>query len=133
MSCCQFLCLSSGLICGLLETHRTPSSFVASCQLQSALLVEFHNHKYSVMRAAGILWVPTMRSRDILQQAKWDHLDRFHSDQMFLEMIRRGGWSRRAIAQQRLRVSKLGLKGPSDYHSNEIAVEAARWGANGPN
>ncbi len=38
------------------------------------------------------------------------------------------GWSGRAVAQRRPRVSKLGLKKPSDYHSNEIAVEAARRG-----
>jgi hypothetical protein len=34
------------------------------------------------------------------------------------------GWSSRAVAQQRPWVSKLGLKGLSDYHSNETAVEA---------
>ncbi len=43
------------------------------------------------------------------------------------------GWSGRAIAQQRPRFSKLGFKELSDCHSNEIAVEAARWGASGPN
>jgi hypothetical protein len=42
------------------------------------------------MRVAGILRVPTMHSRDILFQAKGDHLDRVHSDQMVLEMIRLG-------------------------------------------
>jgi hypothetical protein len=31
------------------------------------------------------------------------------------------------------RVSKLGLKGLSDYHSNEMAVEAARRETSGPN
>ncbi len=41
------------------------------------------------MRAARILRVPTMHSRDILQQANEDHLDRVHSDKMVLEMIRR--------------------------------------------
>ncbi len=42
-------------------------------------------------------------------------------------MIRwEGGWSGRAAAQRRPIVSKLGLKGTSDYHSNEIAVEVAR-------
>ncbi len=40
-------------------------------------------------------------------------------------------WSGRAAAQRRPRVSKLGLKGLSDYHSNEIAVEAARREARG--
>ncbi len=38
-----------------------------------------------------------------------------------------GGCSGRTIAQRRPRVSKLGLKGLSFYHSNETAVEAARW------
>ncbi len=42
-----------------------PSSFVASCQPHSVFPVKFHNHKDSVIRATGILWVPTMCSRDI--------------------------------------------------------------------
>jgi hypothetical protein len=70
---------------------------------------------------------------DILHQAKGDHLGRVHSDQMVLETIRRGRLVRRAIAQQRPKVSKLGLKGLSDCHSNESAVEAARRGACGLN
>jgi hypothetical protein len=36
--------------------------------------------------------------------------------------------SGRAIAKRRPRISKLGLKGLSDCHSNEIAAEAARRG-----
>jgi hypothetical protein len=52
---------------------------------------------------------------------------------MVLKMIRGGGWSGRAVTQQRPRVSKLGIKGLSDYHSNEIAVKAARQEANEPN
>jgi hypothetical protein len=44
-----------------------------------------------------------------------------------------GGWSGRAVAQQRPKVSKLGLKRLSDFHSNEIAVEAASGGASEPN
>jgi hypothetical protein len=46
-------------------------------------------------------------------------------------MIRRGRLFGRAVAQRRPRVSKLGLKGPFDYYSNEMAVEAARRGASG--
>jgi hypothetical protein len=42
------------------------------------------------MTVAWILEVPTMHSRGILLQAKGDHLDRVHSDQMVLEMIRQG-------------------------------------------
>ncbi len=37
-----------------------------------------------------------------------------------------GGWSGRAVAQRRSRISKLGLNGLSDYYFNEIAVKAAR-------
>jgi hypothetical protein len=51
---------------------------------------------------------------------------------MVPETIRRGHWSGRAVAQQRPRVPNLGLKGLSNYHSNETAVEAARRGASGP-
>jgi hypothetical protein len=40
-----------------------------------------------------------------------------------------GGWSSRAVAQRRLRVSKPGLKEPPYFDSSEIAVEAARRGA----
>jgi hypothetical protein len=63
------------------------------------------------------LRVPVMYSRNILQQAKGDHLDQVHSDQIVLEMIRWGRLVSRAVAQQRPRVSKLGLKGLSDYFS----------------
>jgi hypothetical protein len=52
---------------------------------------------------------------------------------MALEMISRGGWSGRAVAQQRPRVSKLGLKELFNHNSNEIAVEAARREASEPN
>jgi hypothetical protein len=44
-----------------------------------------------------------------------------------------GSGSGRAVAQQRPRVSKLGLKGLSDYHSNETAVMAAKQEASGLN
>ncbi len=43
------------------------------------------------------------------------------------------GWLGEAGAQRRPRVSKLWLKGLSDYHSNEMAVEPARREASGPN
>ncbi len=38
----------------------------------------------------GIIKGSTMHSRDIKRKAKVDHLDQVHSDQMVLEMIRRG-------------------------------------------
>jgi hypothetical protein len=87
--------------------------------------VEFHNCNYSVMRVARRLRVPAMHSRDILHQAtqiRW-----------FSRRSGGGGWSGRAITKWRPRVSKLGLKGLSDSHSNETAVKTARRKASGPN
>ncbi len=100
MSCCQFS------NCDLLEPKEPFSSFVASYQPHSAVPVVFQNHKDSVMRASGILQVLTMRSRDILQQAKGDHLDRVHSDQMVLEITRRGRLVQYSHSSEE--VSKLG-------------------------
>ncbi len=70
-------------------------------QQANAVPVEFRDYKDSVMRVAGILWVPTMRSRDILLQAKRDLRGRVHSYQMFLEMIRWGRlvWQSRSSAE----------------------------------
>ncbi len=71
---------------------KIPLGFVASYQPHSVVSVVFQNHKDSVMRAGQDIMGSycMMHSKDILQQAKGDHLDRVHSDQMFLEMIRRG-------------------------------------------
>jgi hypothetical protein len=52
---------------------------------------------------------------------------------MVLKMIKRGGWSGRAEAERRPRVSKLRARRLSDYYSNETVVEAARRGVSGPN
>ncbi len=82
--------LSSRFTCDLFEPKEPFSSFVAFYQPHSAEPVIFQNHKDSVMRATRILRGPTMRVRDILQQAKGDYLDQDHSDQMVLKMIRRG-------------------------------------------
>jgi hypothetical protein len=38
-------------------------------QQASAVAVGFQDYKDSVMRVVGILWVPTMRSKDILLPA----------------------------------------------------------------
>jgi hypothetical protein len=80
--------LTTTLYCG--EVYRRNIFHVLWRVQQASLPVEFHNDKDSVMTAARILWVLTMRSREILHHAKGDHLDRVHSDQMVLEMIRRG-------------------------------------------
>jgi hypothetical protein len=75
MSCCRFPSFSAGSLVAFSEPEEPSSSCVASYQPPNAVLVEFHTYKDSVMRAAGMLLVPTMCSRDILHQAKGDHLD----------------------------------------------------------
>jgi hypothetical protein len=72
MSCCWFLCLSSRLTCGFLETIEHTSSFVALYQPPQCSTSQVHNS--SVTRVAGILRAPPICSRDILLQAKGDHL-----------------------------------------------------------
>ncbi len=59
-----------------LKEYRITNTKQQAC----AVPVKFHDYKDSVMRVAGILWVPTMHSRDILLQAKGDHLGQVHSD-----------------------------------------------------
>jgi hypothetical protein len=80
----------SGLTCSLLKTIEPPASLLLHTNRPSAVPVEFHNYNDSVTRVAGRLRVPIMCSRDILLQAKGDHLGRVNSDQMVLEMIRWG-------------------------------------------
>ncbi len=91
---------------------------MASCLTFRAVPVKFHNCNDSVTWVVGNYGFILVESTQI----RW-----------FLKWSGREGWSGRAITQRRPRVSKLGLKGLSDYHSNETAVEAARRGANGPN
>jgi hypothetical protein len=74
-----------------------------------------------------------MSSRDILHKQKRIILVESTHIGQFLSRSGGGGWSGRAVAQRRPRVSKLGLKGLFDYHSNETVIEAAKQGASGPN
>jgi hypothetical protein len=115
------------------ELQNSPAPYVASCLTSRVAPVEFHNCKechessremtdsYYVLKGhpsssqSGIILVE-------FTQIRW-----------FLRLSGGGGWSGSAVAQWRPRVSKLGLKGLSDYHSNETAVEAVRQGASGPN
>jgi hypothetical protein len=89
MSCCRFPSFPAGSFVAFWNPKNPPAALLLLVNPpNSAVLVEFHNHKDSVMRAAEILRAPIMRSRDILHQAEGDHLDQVHSDQMVLEMIR---------------------------------------------
>jgi hypothetical protein len=74
-----------------------------------------------------------MRSKDILLQAKGNHLGRVHSDQMVLQMIRWRSLVQKGHSSAEAKSSKLGLKELSDYYFSEIAVEAARREASGLN
>jgi predicted methyltransferase MtxX (methanogen marker protein 4) len=70
---------------------------------------------------------------DVLLQTKGDHLDRVPSDQMVLEMIRQGRLDQYIRSSVEAKSLITGLKGPSDYYSNEIVVKVDRSGASGPN
>ncbi len=67
-----------------------PADLLLHTNRPIAILVKFCNNDDSVTRAARILWVPTMRSRDILLHAKGDHLDQVHLDETVLEKIKLG-------------------------------------------
>ncbi len=63
------------------------------------------------MRIARILRVLTMHSRNILLQDKGNHLDRVHSDQMVLEMIRQGRLVRYSSSSAEAKSLKIRVKG----------------------
>jgi hypothetical protein len=85
------------------------------------------------MRVARNLQVPAERSKEILQQAKVIILIKSTQIRWFLRQSGGRGWSSRAEAQQRPRISKLRAKRLYNYHTNETVVEAARRGASGQN
>jgi hypothetical protein len=71
-----------------------PAALLLYTNPTSAVQGKFYNYNDKVVRVAGRLWAPTMRSRNILLQAKGDHLDQVHSDQMVLKVI---GGERRLV------------------------------------
>jgi hypothetical protein len=111
-SCCRIYFLPAGSLVALWRTTELPSNlqYVASCLTSRAVPVEFHSCNDSVTRVAGNLRVSTMRSWDILHQAKGIILVESAQIRWFLRRSGRGGWPSRAIAQRRPRVSKLGLR-----------------------
>ncbi len=127
-----FLCLPSRLTNGLLWIPRTPNQLWClipnmSVQYQSSSIITCNESSREITGSYNALTGhPASSQRGIIlvksTQIRW-----------FTRRPGEGGWSGRAIAQQRPRVSKLGLKGLSDYHSNDMAVEAARREASGPN
>ncbi len=100
---CLPRCLFRGIIChavGFLpfwQVHSWPFGnlralqelccFLPTTKCSTSRIPKLQN---SVMRAAGILRVPIMLWRDIPHQAKGDHLDWVHSDQIVIETIRWG-------------------------------------------
>ncbi len=90
MPCCWFLFFPVGSLVASWKTIEPPAALLLHTNCSSAVPVQFYNYNYRVTRVAGRLWVPTVHSRGILLQAKGDHLDRVHSDQTVLKMIRQG-------------------------------------------
>jgi hypothetical protein len=83
-----FFAFLAGSLVASWKVIEPPAALLLHTNCPSIVPVEFHNYNDSVTRAAGRLLVPTMRSRDILFQAKGHHLGRVYSDQMALEMIK---------------------------------------------
>ncbi len=133
-TCCWILCFSSRLTCGLLKNHKTPQQLCClmpntpeQYQSNSIIAITVSQGKLGdyrfLLSAQGTFCIkPEGDVLVVSTQIRW-----------FSRWSGGGGWSGRAEAQQRLRVSKLGWKCLSDYHSNKIAVETARRGARGPN
>jgi hypothetical protein len=110
----EFHFLPAGSLMALWRMIKFPSTHLASCVTSRAVPVKFHNCSDSVARVVGKLRVPTKRSRDILQQAKGIILIEATQIRWFSWWSVGGGWSGRAKAQWRLRVSKLEWKGLSN-------------------
>ncbi len=134
-------CLSIGIRCnavGFLPfqqahswpfgTQRTLQQICYFLPTKSAVPVEFYDHNESVMRAAGIC-----SQRTFCSKPRGITLIESTQSRWFSRWSGWGGWSSRAVAQRRPRVSKLGLKGTANYHSKEIAVKTARPGVSRPN
>jgi hypothetical protein len=90
MSCCRFLCLSSGSLCGLLETHRIPSTFVASYQptqwYQSSSIITMMKSSWDFMGSYSAF-------KEHSASGQRDNLDQVHSYQMIFKKI----WWRRLV------------------------------------
>jgi hypothetical protein len=134
MSCCQFFCFSSRLFCSLFKNNRnpqqlcfciptTPAQYKSSSMIAIIVSREYPGDFRFLLCIQGTF---CFKPRGIIfiesSQIRW-----------FSRWSSGGGWSGRAIAQRRPRVSKLWWKGLSDYQCNEIAVKAARWEASRSN
>jgi hypothetical protein len=97
----------------------------------SAVQVKFLNYNDSVTRVAGRLQIPTCAQGTFCFRPRVIILSESTQIRWFLRWSGWEGWSGRAVAQRRPRVSKLGLKGLSNYYSYEITVKAARRGDSG--
>jgi hypothetical protein len=110
------------------ETNRKQNEYriTNTKQQASAVPFKFCYYKDSVMRVAMILWVPLCAQGTFCFEPRGIIFVESTQIRWFSKRSGKGGWSGRAVAQLRPRVSKLWLKRLSNYHSNEIAVEVAR-------
>ncbi len=110
---------------------RKREPFCFFCKLNSSYKSSLNTDSLLIHQCKASPDVPTKRSKDILQQAKGITLIESTQIRWFSRWSGGGGWSSRAEAQQRPRVSKLRAKELSDSNSSETVVKAARWGASG--
>jgi hypothetical protein len=127
-------CFSSRLTSGHLKNHRTPQQL---CCLRPNMLVQYQSSSIIAMIVSresqeitgsyyGLKGHPASSQRGII-------LNESTLIRQFSRRSGRRGCSSGAVVQRRSRVSKLRLKGLSDYHSNERVVKASRREASGPN
>jgi hypothetical protein len=122
MSCCRF----PSFPVGSLVAFWDPKNCQAALLLLTNHIVQYKSNSM-ITRTLGYYEFLPCTQRTFCSKPRGITLIESTQIRWFLRWSGRGGWSGRAIAQWRPRVSKLGLKGPSDYYSNEIAVEAAAW------
>jgi hypothetical protein len=69
---------------------------------------------------------PTRHSRDVLRKAKGDHLDRVHSDQMVLKIIR---WGRPVLVIGGQESQTNSRDHQAQVHSDQMVLVMATWEA----
>jgi hypothetical protein len=117
-----FLLFQRALLWPLEKPWNPPAVLLLHTNCPSAVPVKSHNYNDSVTSVAGRLRLLLFAQGKFCLKPRGDHLGWAHSDQMVLEMIRRGRLVRSSHSSAEAKVSKPRLKWLSDYYSNEIAA-----------
>ncbi len=106
MSCCRFPSFPAGSLVTFWNLKSPPAALL----LLTNHIVQYQSYskitKTVSREQSGYYGFLLCTQATFSSKPMGDHVDRVHSDQMVLEMIRWGGWPSRAIAQQRPRKSQ---------------------------